>query len=119
MTDQLDLSPEFHWQSKGAMIRELLNRAIVANGISHADIAADTGIDDKQIGRSLREGGGAHPPLAVLAFVLWHDRLGIFIQGLAARLGYEARPKTPDLAEENRRLREQLARLRSALEDAP
>ncbi len=37
------------------------------------------------------------------------------LSGLAALCGYEARPKTPDLAEENRRLRD-TGRLRAALD---
>ncbi len=41
------------------------------------------------------------------------------LAGLAALCGYEARPKTPDLAEENRRLRERLGRVQAAVSEEP
>ncbi len=115
--EQLALSPALDNQGKGARIRTYLNRAIVANGLSHAELARDTGIDEKQIGRCLREKGGAHLPAALLAAILAKDEKGIILVGIAGMFGWEAKPKTPDLADENRRLREQLARLRAALEE--
>lgn len=116
--EQLDLSPSFHWARKGAALRELLRRAIVANGLSHADLSRDTGVDERQIARALSDDGGAHPPLPLVACVLWNDRAGVLIQGLADRLGYEVRPKSPDLAAENRQLREALANAITALQGA-
>jgi hypothetical protein len=106
----------------GKRLRALLNRAIELNNLSLVDISEETGWDEKQIGRSLKDDGGAHPPLSVVACILAKDRLGVVVQGLAAMCGYEAQPKKPDLAVENKRLREKLALLRAevdrVLEDA-
>jgi hypothetical protein len=96
----------------GKRIRALLNHAISANGLSLVMLAEETGIDEKQIGRSLRDDGGAHPPLSLVACVLAKDRLGVVVTGLAAMCGYTAERKSPDLGAENRRLREELSRLR-------
>ncbi len=123
--EQLTLSPTIAavHRENGNRIRALLNRAIALNGMSHADLSAETAIDDKQIGRSLRDDGGAHPPLALVAAVMARDHLGTLITGLAALVGYEARKRTPDLAADNRRLRSELAAVREQinrlLEDAP
>lgn len=100
----------------GDRIRALLRRAVEMNRLLQADLSDETGIDEKQIGRALRDEGGAHPPLALVACVLSKDRLGIMIQGLAAMCGYEATRKTPDLAAENKRLREKLAALRAEVD---
>ena len=116
--EQLPLGPALHYQGQGARIRNLLNRAIARNGISHADLEGDTGIDAKQIGRCLREDGGAHPPLALVAAILAKDRQGIAIAGLAAMLGYEARPRV-DPWERIRKLEAKIARLESALSEDP
>lgn len=115
MVQQGALFPALHYRDAGNRIRHILNRAIVANGLSYCDLAEETGVDEKQIGRSLKEDGGAHPPLALVACVMRHDHLGIFITGLAELCGYEATPKTPDLAAENRRLREELGDIRERL----
>lgn len=118
MSDQGYLAPVFHYEERGGEIRELLNRTIVANGLSLDDLSRDTGVDSKQIGRSLRNGGGAHPPLALVACIIAQDRLGIFLRGLCSMAGYEATPRAPDLAEQNRRLREALATAVQALQQA-
>lgn len=118
MTEQGYLAPAFHFAEKGDDIRELLNRAIVANGMSLVDLARETGVDEKQIGRCLRAGGGAHPPLALVAAIVWKDRLGIFLRGFCSMAGYDAIEKKPDLAAENRRLREALTVAVSALQQA-
>lgn len=116
--EQQPLSPTFHYQKQASRLRALLRHAIDTNGIDVVDIEADTGVDEKQIGRALRDDGGAHPPLSVVACVLAKDRAGSFISGLAEMLGYEARRKTPDLVAENRALRERLASLRSEIDSA-
>jgi hypothetical protein len=113
---QLPLGPVFHYQEQASRLRCLLTRAIAANGMSHADLEHETNIDEKQIGRCLRDDGGAHPPLALVACIIAKDRAGVFVTGLAAMAGYEAKPRTPDLADEVRRLREQIARIKGALE---
>lgn len=113
---QQPLSPALHYQAQGDRLRKLLRTTIAANRLDVVDLEADTGVDEKQIGRALKDGGGAHPPLSVVACILAKDRAGTFITGLAEMLGYEARPKTPDLAAENRTLREQLARLRGEID---
>lgn len=105
-----------HWSEKGDRLRELLNRTIELNRITHAELAEQTDVDEKQLGRALKRGGGAHPPLALVACVLWQDRRGVFLSALADSLGYELTPKKPDLAAENRRLRDALAQAVSALQ---
>jgi hypothetical protein len=114
VTEQLPLSPTIHavHSDNGRRIRALLNRAINANGLSHVDLSHETGIDEKQIGRSLRDDGGAHPPLSLLACVLAKDRLGIFVSGMCAMVGRDAVERKPDPAAENRKLREELGRIR-------
>lgn len=100
----------------GKRIRALLNQAITANGMSLVTLAEETGIDEKQIGRSLRDDGGAHPPLPLVACILSKDRLGIVVQGIAALVGWEAVKAEPDPARENAKLREELGRLRSEID---
>ncbi len=116
--EQLLLSPSFDYQEKGSKIRALLNRGIAANGLSHGELARDTGIDEKQIGRCLRDDGGAHPPLALIACVLAKDEKGIVITGLAAMVGYDAKPRV-DPWDEIRRLQRKIARLEAALAEDP
>jgi hypothetical protein len=112
---QQPLSPALHYQKQGSRLRALLNRTIAANRLDVVDLEADTGVDEKQIGRALKDDGGAHPPLSVVACILAKDRAGVFIAGLAEMLGYEARPKSPDLAGENRMLREKLAAIQGEI----
>lgn len=119
LNEQLPLGPAFHYQEQASRLRALLSRTIAANGMSHAELEHETSIDEKQIGRCLRDDGGAHPPLALIACILAKDRAGVFVTGLAAMVGYEAHPKTPDLAEENRRLREKIAQLKTMLTEEP
>lgn len=61
--DQLPLGPEFHYAEQASRLRALLNQAIARNGVSHAELEHDTGIDEKQIGRC-RPGGRGRPPSA-------------------------------------------------------
>jgi hypothetical protein len=113
--EQQPLSPSMHYAKQGSRLRGLLRATIAANRIDVVDLEADTGVDEKQIGRALKDDGGAHPPLSVVACILAKDRAGAFITGLADMLGYEATPKTPDLAAENRALREKLATIQSEI----
>jgi hypothetical protein len=115
---QQPLTPALHYQKQGSRLRSLLNDTIRKNRLQVVDLEADTLIDEKQIGRSLKDDGGAHPPLALVACILAKDRTGTFITGLADMLGYEASPKTPDLAGENKRLRDALATAIAALSEA-
>lgn len=114
--EQLPLGPVFHYQEQASRLRKLLNRAIAANGLSHADLEHETGVDEKQIGRALKDDGGAHPPLALIACVLAKDQRGVVITELAAMLGYEAKPRI-DPWEEVRRLQRKIARLEAALSE--
>lgn len=116
---QLALSPEISWQEKGARLRALLNRAIVANQITMPEIERNTGVDEKQAARALKDGGGAHPPLPLVAYLLWNDERAVILEGIASALGYEIRRKEPDLAAENRRLRARLAKLEAVLSEDP
>jgi hypothetical protein len=113
---QRPLSPALHYAAQGARLRALLNRTIAVNRLHVVDLEADTGIDEKQIGRALKDDGGAHPPLALIACILAKDRAGTFITGLAEMLQYEARPKSPDLAAENRALRAELAEIKGRID---
>lgn len=115
---QLPLGPEFHYQEQGCRLRALLNRAIAANGLSHAELEHDTGIDEKQIGRCLRDDGGAHLPPALIACILHKDRQGVAICGLALMVGYEARPNVDPWAR-IRHLEAKIARLEAALAEEP
>jgi hypothetical protein len=111
--EQMPLGPAFHYQDQAAKLRAILNRAIAANGLSHAELEHDTGIDEKQIGRCLREDGGAHLPLALLACILEKDRGSIVLSEMAKDRGFEVRPKL-DPWERIRELEAQLARVRDA-----
>lgn len=115
--DQLTLAPTITavHRANGNRIRALLNKAIALNGISHSDLAAETGVDEKQLGRALRDDGGAHPPLALVAAIFARDHVGVLVHGLCALVGYEARRKTPDLAADNKRLRSELAAVREQI----
>ncbi len=118
-SDQLPLAPVFHYQEQASRLRALLNLAITKNGLSHAELEHETGIDEKQIGRCLRDDGGAHPPLALVACVLAKDRQGVLVTGIATMVGYEAKPRI-DPWQEIRRLKARLARVEGALaEDSP
>jgi hypothetical protein len=115
---QMDLSPSIHWARKASRIRSLLNRAIAANQLTHEFLARETGIDERQIGRCLKDDGGAHPPLALVACVAWHDKAGVFIRGLAEMLNHEAKPKLPDPYDRIRKLENALSVAVAALEEA-
>jgi hypothetical protein len=96
--------------------RELLGRALVSNGVSANRIAQETEREPSAVSRMLsgEQGLAADVVVAILA----NDALGVVLGGMSERLGFEPpRRKTPDLAEENRQLREQLARARAALGD--
>ena len=96
--------------------RGLLAKSLVANGVSERRIAEETGRDPSAITRMLS--GDQALGVDVLVAILAHDTLGTVLAGMSERLGYEApRRRATDLADENRRLREQLARLRAALEE--
>ncbi len=113
--EQLPLSPQMDWAQKGARIRALLNKALVSSGITMPEIERNTGVDEKQAARNLKEGGGNHPPLPLVAYLLWSDERAVILGGLASMLGYELRRREPDLAAENRSLRARLARLEAVL----
>jgi hypothetical protein len=104
--------------SNAKWLRGFFAKALVSNGVSERRIADETGRDPSAITRMLsgEQALGADVVVAILA----RDTNGVILAGLSDRLGFEPpRRKTPDLAEENRRLREQLARLRSALAEEP
>jgi hypothetical protein len=103
-------------EAGGDKIRALLRRAIELNGISIVSLDEETGYDEKQLGRALKDDGGAHPPLPLVACILAKDRLGVVVQGLASMCGYEAKKKEADLGAENKRLRSELARIRADLD---
>jgi hypothetical protein len=103
-------------RENGQRIRALLVRAIELNCISVTQLERETGYDEKQIGRALKEDGGAHPPLAVVAAILHLDDLGVFVRGMAELAGYEATPARPDHEAENKRLRTALLGLRAELD---
>jgi hypothetical protein len=114
--DQLDLSPAIHWAKKAARLRKILNSAIVANQLTHEFLARETGIDERQIARCLKDDGGAHPPLALVVCVAWHDKAGVFLSGFAGMLHYDITPRKPDLAAENKRLRGELSSVREQID---
>ncbi len=116
--DQMPLGPAFHYQEQAAKLRGILNRAIAANGLSHAELEHDTGIDEKQIGRCLRDDGGAHLPLALLACILEKDRGSVVLTEIAKDRGFEIRPRL-DPWERIRDLEAQLARVRAAAAGEP
>ena len=113
---QLPLSPTIQDVHRGraAQFRALISRAITSGGMSLSDLAEETRIDNSQITRMLS--GEAGLRLDFLAAVLERDRAGVFVVGLAELLGFDATRKTPDLAGENRRLREELVAIRAHLD---
>jgi hypothetical protein len=100
----------------GNRIRALLRHAVEENQLILLDLATESGVDDKQLGRVLRDDGGAHLPLAFLACLLSRDRTHVVLHGLAAMLGYDVIPRTPDLATENRQLRTALLAVRAEID---
>jgi hypothetical protein len=116
--EQLPLAPSVQavHKANGNRIRALLNRAIEANGISYVDLSFETGIDEKQIGRALKEDGGAHPPLSLWAAVMVKDRLGLLVGGLCDLTGREAIVKKADPVAENKVLRGRLHEIRDELD---
>jgi hypothetical protein len=115
---QPDLSPAFHWARKASALRKKLNRAVEANSMTLEWLERETGIDEAQIRRSLRDDGGAHPPLALILCIAWHDKTGEFIVGLAEMLRYEAKPKVPDPYDRIRKLETALSAAVAALQEA-
>jgi predicted transcriptional regulator len=103
-------------KANGERLRKLVQKAITSNALSLSDFADETAIDNSQITRMLAGDAGLRADF--LAAVLHRDRQGVFVQGLAALCGYEAVPKRPDLAAENKRLREKLAALRAEVDAA-
>lgn len=101
-------------RANGERLRKLVQRAISENALSLSDLAEETRIDNSQVTRMLAGDAGLRSDF--LAAVLQRDRLGVFVQGLAALCGWEAQPKKPDLAAENKRLREKYAALRSEID---
>jgi hypothetical protein len=103
-------------RDSGNRLRALLRLAIERNGLLVLDLAAECDVDEKQLGRCLRDDGGAHPPLAFIACLLSRDRERVILHGLAGMLGYEATPKKTDLEAENRHLRASLQALRGEID---
>lgn len=98
--------------------RELLARALVSNGVSANRIAQETEREPSAVSRMLsgEQGLAADVVVAILA----NDAHGTILAGMSERLGFEPpRRKTPDLADENRRLRSKIARLEAALAEDP
>lgn len=113
--EQLPLMPVAdHHRENGRRLLALLNRALRENGVSRSRLAEETGRDSAQVTRVLD--GDGNLPGDILSAVLELDRLRIVVTGLCALAGLECRPKTPDLAGENRRLREELASVRTHID---
>jgi hypothetical protein len=102
--------------SNGKRIRELLVRALVANGVSQGTVARETEREPSAITRMLSGEQGITPDL--FAAVLAHDALGTFITGLAGMVGYEAKRITPDPSERIKRLEGALSAAIAALQEA-
>lgn len=100
----------------GDRLRALLRLAVERNRLVVVDLAEECGVDARQLGRALRDEGGAHPPLAFVACLLARDRERVILHGLADLLGYEATPKRQDLASENRQLRSALLAVRAEID---
>ena len=100
--------------SNGKRVRELYARALVANGVSQGTIARETEREPSAIARMLsgEQGMAADVEAAILA----HDALGIIACGLAAMVGFEAKRVQPDPSAENRKLRDELARMREEID---
>lgn len=116
--EQLTLAPTIQaaHRANAGRLRALAARAIEANGMSLAQLAAETGYDERQIGRALKGDGGAHMPWPVLAAILHLDRLRILATGIAALLGCDLVERKPDLAAENRQLRSALLAVRAEID---
>lgn len=100
--------------SNGERLRKLAAQSLVANGVSQGTIARETGREPSVITRMLKgEQGFADD---VLAAIIAHDTLGTFVSGLAAMVGWEAKRKEPDPAAENKRLRDELGRMRAEID---
>lgn len=100
----------------GDRLRALYRKAIELNRLSLVDLAEESGVDEKQIARCLRDDGGAHPPLAFVACLLNRDRLQVILTGLADMLGFELVPKKRDVEAENRQLRSELLEMREKID---
>ncbi len=113
---QLPLAPTVQsvHRERGKAIIALIDRALTANGRSWSDAALETGIDNAQLSRI--KTGEAHIPGALIAYVLHVDVLGVFAGGICDMCGREAVVKKPDLAAENKELRQAVMGLRAELE---
>lgn len=113
--DQIPLAPAIQavHKANGERIRKLLGATIAANRSSLSDLSRETGIDNSQVTRMLS--GDAGLRVDFFAAVMAKDHAGVLIQGLAAMCGYEATPKQPDPAAENRRLRDELHAMQERL----
>lgn len=100
----------------GKRLRDLLAHALVANGTSQGTIARETEREPSAITRMLQgeQGMAADVEAAILA----HDSLGIYAQGVAAMVGFEAKRKLPDPGERIRKLEEALSAAVAALQQA-
>jgi transcriptional regulator with XRE-family HTH domain len=103
-------------KSNGNRIRGSVRKAIAKNGMSLTDLARETGLDNSQITRMLAEDGAANLHPAFFAAVLAKDHLGVLVSDLCAMVGREAVERKPDPVADNRRLREELARLRDEVD---
>lgn len=99
--------------SNGKRIRDLAVRSLVANGVSQGTIARETEREPSAITRMLTGEQGITSD--VWAAILAHDSLGTFVTGLAAMVGWEAKRAMPDPAAENRKLRDELGRMREEI----
>ena len=110
--EQLPIAPAIQavHKANGERIRALLGRAITSNGMSLSELARETAIDNSQITRMLSGDAGLRADF--VAAVMARDVLGILVSGLCAMVGRDAVERKPDPIAENRRLREELARLR-------
>jgi len=113
---QLELSPSIQglYEAKAKRIRELIQRAIAANGTSLTYLARVTGIDNSQITRVLD--GRANIPGELVAALLELDEQGVLICGLAEMCGRDAVERRPDPVQENKLLRSQLTAMRDELD---
>ena len=100
--------------SNGKRWRDLLCRALVANGVSQGTIARETEREPSTITRMLKGEQGATDD--VVAAILAHDTLGTVITGFAGMVGWEAKRVQADPARENAKLREELGRIRAELD---
>jgi transcriptional regulator with XRE-family HTH domain len=110
--DQLPIAPAIQavHKANGKRILALVGRAITANGMSLSELARETAIDNSQITRMLAGDAGLRADF--VAAVMARDHLGVLVSGLCAMVGRDAVERKPDPVAENRRLKEELARLR-------